>query len=248
MLLFGADPNPAALFAAEDIYKLASGAIGTIILGMLAMFAKRFLNKARVALLGTCVACAAFVGLGAVRLHASKTFDARCSAYLNSALASDDPVVQEKHYGLALKYLDDNGLNKGSSALLYSAPEDDVESWYRALKETHDKMITAQQAHELRDKLVMAGDPTTEQAAVINSLASKASVFDWKAELIRRDIVKPAKEGEPRRLKYPSGVSFAPHLSQWYLGMGATILSLFVAGMMLGRQPASKLFGGAKEA
>lgn len=75
----------------------------------------------------------AFVGISIYGLVANINFERKCEGYLKRAADSNTVDLAKENMQLALKYIEEEGLVRGYSNVLWRTPKHDIEFWYKNL-------------------------------------------------------------------------------------------------------------------
>lgn len=67
-------------------------------------------------------------------------FKSQCAGYLGRAANATNISIASTEMEKALKYIEDNDLKSGSTAIFFEYPKHDIEYWYNNLKSTYDEL------------------------------------------------------------------------------------------------------------
>lgn len=73
-------------------------------------------------------------------IYKSITFDIHCGGRLKRAANANTIDLAKEELSVALKYLEDNKMTKGSTAIFYDTPDQDIGFWYENIQSAHQEL------------------------------------------------------------------------------------------------------------
>lgn len=77
--------------------------------------------------------------------------DVNCISYFEMAADANSVKLAEKHLTSGIKYLEENGLTKGHTGIIFRSPTDDLGLWYENLKSAQEQLIELNQREDLTE-------------------------------------------------------------------------------------------------
>lgn len=88
----------------------------------------------------TIVAMLSFCGWGIARTIKAISFDQNCGQYLKRAADANSIEMAKEELGIAISYAEAHNLTKGTVSIFLHQPKNDVEYWYKNMKEAHKEL------------------------------------------------------------------------------------------------------------
>lgn len=130
-----------------------------------------------------------------------KNYDANCNylGYLKRAADANSVEIANEELSKALSYLEENNITKGSTAILFKSPAEDVGFWYKNLKASQKEL---------------------------SSLAPDSSSLEKSNVLmkLRETILDSGEKGQV--LTAPSGIEYFPNNGLWLLANFVLVFSI----------------------
>ncbi len=202
---------------------------------------RQYVNCMRLALLCLVTAVGGIVSYSGARVHMNNKFDNECAAYVLAAYNTEDPALASKYMDIAVKYLDDNGMTKGSTGSIYNSPDTNLDDWYHSIKQVTDEINYVQTC-----KLSLPSERnfqfvTVDSKPMLLNDPDLSKPF-WKEHLKKTNVIKISTTGdkdnkkETPEFQAPAGVSVFPFNTAFFGWLMSSISMFFPAlGLALGK-------------
>lgn len=135
-----------------------------------------------------------------LRIEKSVALKQNLTGYLKQAADANTIELAEERLGLALNYLEAEGLTEGHTSVWYETPDEDIGFWYRNLKASHREL---------------------------QSLKSSSALERTNVLLKLRETLLDG--GEKDDVTVPDGLAVYPHNLLWGSLMIAALIAGFIA-------------------
>ena len=82
-------------------------------------------------------------------------FDQNCGGYLKQAADANTVELATERLGIALKYIEDNGLTNGYTSVVYRTEDENVGYWYDNIKASYNELVAAKNGSALEKSNVL---------------------------------------------------------------------------------------------
>jgi hypothetical protein len=130
------------------------------------------------------------------------TFNQNCAGYLKRAADANTVETALSELQKSTKYLEDNGLTKGYTSIVYRTPDEDIEFWYNNLKASERELLK------------------------VDSLTSSLEKTNLLMKLRETLLDNSGKHGDT--LTCPDGLSRYPHNGLLSIALVISCLSLLL--------------------
>jgi hypothetical protein len=127
-----------------------------------------------------------------------------CTGYLELAADANTIEIAKNQLQKSIQYLEQNNLTKGYTSILWKTPDEDIEFWYKNLKESYGELMKV--------------DSTTSSVEKTNLLMK-----------LRETLIDNGSKGD--NITVPKGISRYPNNAMWSILI--CFASLIIIGLIL---------------